>query len=55
MGQALVELLSSTFGIPKNSVELVCGVTSRQKRFLLRGVALERATAIVLRLLNSEQ
>lgn len=36
--QAIVELLSSTFGIPKSAVELVGGATSRQKRILLRGI-----------------
>ena len=53
--QAIVELLSSAFGIPKSAVELVGGASSRQKRFLLRGVLPETAAEIVLRLLNSER
>jgi len=52
--QAIAELLSLTFGIPKSCVELIGGVTSRQKRYLLRGVVPEKASKMVLRLLNSE-
>lgn len=53
--QAIVALLSSTFGIPKSAVELVGGATSRQKRFLLRGVLSETAAEIVIHLLNPDQ
>ena len=53
--QAIVELLSSVFGVPKSAVELVGGATSRKKRFLLRGVLPEKAAEIVLQLLNSGQ
>lgn len=53
--QAIIELLSSSFGIPKSAVELAGGATSRQKRFLLRGVLPETAAEIILRLLCPEQ
>jgi uncharacterized protein (TIGR00251 family) len=52
--QAIAKLLSTTFGIPQSSIELIGGATSRQKRFLLRGMSVEQATAIVFRLLNPE-
>lgn len=50
--EALVELLSTTFGIPKSSVELVSGPASLQKRFLLHGIRLEDAARTVERLLG---
>jgi uncharacterized protein (TIGR00251 family) len=52
--RAIAKLLSESFGIPQSAVELIAGATSRQKRFLLRGMSLEQATAIVFRLLNPE-
>jgi hypothetical protein len=36
--EALIAFLAETFGIPKRSVELVSGESSRSKVFLLRGV-----------------
>ena len=41
--QAIVALLSKTFGISKSSIELIGGPTSRHKRFLLAGISLEQA------------
>ena len=40
---ALIELLADKFGLPKKSVELVSGESSRSKVFLLRGVRLGQA------------
>ena len=42
---ALAEFLAETFGLARNSVELTGGETSRSKIFLLKGMALSRATA----------
>jgi len=44
---ALVAFLAKLFGVPKSSVELVSGELSRSKVFLLRGVTLERAEAVL--------
>ena len=41
--EALIAFLAETFGIPKRSVELVSGESSRSKVFLLRGVSIEWA------------
>jgi hypothetical protein len=44
---ALIAFLAETFGLPKNAVELVAGELSRSKVFLLRGVTLARAEALL--------
>jgi len=44
---ALIALLAETFGIPRNSVELLSGELSRSKVFLLHGVTAARATAVL--------
>jgi len=44
---ALVAFLAETFSVPKNAVELINGELSRSKVFLLRGVTLERAEALL--------
>ena len=44
---ALIEFLAEMFGVPKSYVELVSGELSRSKVFLLRGVAVEKAGAIL--------
>jgi uncharacterized protein (TIGR00251 family) len=36
--EALVELLRETLGVKRSQVVLVSGATSREKRFLLRGL-----------------
>ena len=41
--EALIAFLAETFGIPKRSVELVSGESSRSKVFWLRGVGLKHA------------
>ena len=44
---ALIEFLADKFGVPKSYVELVSGELSRSKVFLLRGVTVETAGAIL--------
>ena len=39
--KAIEEVLAEAFGLKKSQVELVSGPTSRDKRFLLRGVSVE--------------
>ena len=45
--QALVAFLAETFSLPKNAVELSSGELSRSKVFLLRGVTLAKAEALL--------
>jgi len=45
--QALIAFLAETFDLTKNAVELTTGELSRSKVFLLRGVTLEKAEAIL--------
>ena len=42
---ALIELFAKTFGIPKRSVEILAGDTSRLKRVRLRGVSADAVAA----------
>jgi len=44
---ALVQLLAETFGLSKNAVEVVSGELARSKVFLLRGVTMARAIAVL--------
>jgi uncharacterized protein len=44
---ALIEFLAGAFGLPKSAVELVAGELSRSKVFLIRGVTMARATAVL--------
>ena len=44
---ALIAFLAETFGLPKRSVELVSGELSRSKVFLLQGVKLDGASAVL--------
>jgi|SRR5437660_12797547 len=37
--KALVEILCKTFNVKRSQVELVAGETSRDKRFLIRGLS----------------
>jgi uncharacterized protein len=39
--RAIIELLSSTLGVAKSTIELIAGETSPQKRFLLVGASEE--------------
>ena len=50
---ALIEFLSETFSLPKNAVELMSGELSRSKVFLLRGVTLARATAVLAQMVDN--
>ena len=43
--EALVAFLAGTFGVPRRSIELVSGGSSRSKVFLLKGVSIETATS----------
>jgi uncharacterized protein len=45
--EALIAFLSEIFGLPKNAVTLVSGELSRSKAFLLQGVTLARAEALL--------
>ena len=45
--EALVAFLADTFGVPRRSIELVSGGSSRSKVFLLKGVSIEAATSKV--------
>lgn len=44
---ALIAFLAETFNVPKRSVELVSGESSRSKVFLLRDVSFDRAEALL--------
>jgi uncharacterized protein (TIGR00251 family) len=44
---ALVAFLAALFGLPKNQIDMVSGELSRSKVFLLRGVTLEKAQALL--------
>jgi uncharacterized protein len=45
--QALIVFLAEAFGLPKSAVELTAGELSRSKVFLLRGMTMARATAVL--------
>ena len=45
--EALIAFLAETFGIPKRSVELVSGGSSRSKVLLLRGISSAIANAVL--------
>jgi uncharacterized protein (TIGR00251 family) len=47
--ETLIAFLAETFGLPKSTVELLTGELSRNKVFLLRGVTMARATAVLAR------
>jgi hypothetical protein len=47
--QVLIAFLAETLGVQKNAVELKSGESSRSKVFLLRGVTMEKAEAVLLR------
>jgi uncharacterized protein (TIGR00251 family) len=44
---ALIEFLAEKFGVAKSHVELVSGELSRSKVFLVRGIRLGQAEAVV--------
>jgi uncharacterized protein (TIGR00251 family) len=43
--QALVEVLREALGLKRSQVELIAGQTSRDKRFLIRGLSCEQLRA----------
>jgi uncharacterized protein (TIGR00251 family) len=45
--KAVVEVFSKALGIPKSSIELVGGATSRDKTFAIRGASREAIEALV--------
>jgi hypothetical protein len=45
--EALIAFLAETFSVSKSAVELISGGLSRSKVFLLRGVTVARATAVL--------
>lgn len=45
--EALIAFLAKLFDLPKSSVELVTGELSRSKVFLLRGVTVAQAEAVL--------
>lgn len=45
--EALIAFLAETFSVPRRAVELTAGELSRSKVFLIRGVTLARANAVV--------
>jgi len=47
---ALIEFLAELFRLPKSGVEIISGELSRSKVFLLRGVTLERAEAVLVKM-----
>ncbi|MFL5341654.1 MAG: DUF167 domain-containing protein [Gemmataceae bacterium] len=48
--QALTELLRDVLGLKRSQVELIAGTTSRDKRFLIRGVKKDVLAAKILAL-----
>jgi uncharacterized protein len=50
--QALVELLREVLGLKRSQVELLSGQTSREKKFLIRGLARPELEARILALLT---
>ncbi len=51
--KALVELLAEKLELKKSQIELLSGATSREKRFLLRGMALDVVAAKLQGILES--
>lgn len=44
---ALASFLAETFALPKNGVEILSGQSARSKVFLLRGITLTQAEAVL--------
>jgi hypothetical protein len=47
--EALIAFLAKSFDLPKSAVKLASGELSRNKVFLLEGITLARANAVVAR------
>lgn len=52
--KALAETLAGVLGLKKSQVELVAGPTSRDKKFLLRGVGVEAGRKLVEGIIGDE-
>jgi uncharacterized protein len=52
--KALVELLREVLRLKRSQVELTAGATSRQKRYLIRGMNAEEVNERVAKFLNRE-
>ena len=53
--QALVDLLAEQLGLKKSQIELVSGQTSREKKFLLRGVSADKLAVDLRKRLDSSK
>ena len=45
--EELIKLLARTFAVPKSSVEIISGLTSKSKKVRIAGVSGEQITAIL--------
>ena len=52
--RAIIDVLSGALGLRKSQIELISGVTSQQKRFLMRGVSIEDSAARLAKVLGGE-
>jgi hypothetical protein len=52
--QALVDVLREALGLKRSQVELLAGATSREKRFLVRGLAKEALEARLVNLIRED-
>lgn len=50
--QAVVDLLREALGVKRSQVELISGMKSRHKRFLIRGVSQETLEMLVQEILS---
>jgi uncharacterized protein (TIGR00251 family) len=50
---ALIEFLAATFGVAKSAVAITSGESSRSKVFVLQGVTMARANAVLAPKLDS--
>jgi uncharacterized protein (TIGR00251 family) len=46
--EAIVEVLAHALGMKRSQIELISGMTSKQKKFLLRGISVESLRAKIL-------
>jgi uncharacterized protein (TIGR00251 family) len=50
--QAIIALLSKTFGVSKSAIELISGETSPQKRLLVRNIEMDQLRQAVASVLS---
>jgi uncharacterized protein (TIGR00251 family) len=53
--KALTELLREVLGLKRSQVELLSGATSREKRFLIRGMTREKLGELVTTLVSDQR